>query len=145
MNGETLLLAAVFAPTLGSLLLPLLGRVVPGVRNGVALALVLVALGCSVALIPSVYAGKVVTVSVPLGQALGFTLQADGLAVFVAIVSSLVSAIIVLYSTSYISHYSYQNEYYFMVVLFLGAMMGLVFAGHLLLLYIFWEKVFWLI
>ena len=57
-------------------------------------------------------------------------LLADGLAVFMALVSSLISAIIVLYSMGYISHYDYQNEYYLMVVLFLGAMMGLVFSGE---------------
>ena len=46
---------------------------------------------------------------------------------------------VVIYSLSYIRHYPYQNEYYFMVVLFLGAMMGLVFSANLLLLYVFWE------
>jgi NADH:ubiquinone oxidoreductase subunit 5 (subunit L)/multisubunit Na+/H+ antiporter MnhA subunit len=56
-----------------------------------------------------------------------------------AIVSSLVSSIIVLYSWGYVSHYRYQNEYYTMVVLFLGAMMGLVFSANLILLYVFWE------
>ncbi len=66
-------------------------------------------------------------------------LHADGLAVFMAIVSSLVSSIIVLYSWGYVSHYKNQDEYYTMVVLFLGAMMGLVFAGNLILLYVFWE------
>jgi NADH-quinone oxidoreductase subunit L len=35
--------------------------------------------------------------------------------------------------------YSHLGEYYFLVVLFLGAMMGLVLSANLLLLYIFWE------
>jgi NADH:ubiquinone oxidoreductase subunit 5 (subunit L)/multisubunit Na+/H+ antiporter MnhA subunit len=61
------------------------------------------------------------------------------LAVFMAVVSSLVGAIIVLYSFGYISHYTNQNEYYLMVVLFLGAMMGIVFSANLILLYLFWE------
>jgi proton-translocating NADH-quinone oxidoreductase chain N len=56
-----------------------------------------------------------------------------------AIVVSFISALIVLYSFDYINHYKNQNEYYPMVVLFLGAMMGLVFSGNLILLYIFWE------
>ena len=66
-------------------------------------------------------------------------LQADGLAVFMAFVSALICAIIVLYSFGYISHYENQNEYYLMVVLFFGAMMGLVFSANLIFLYIFWE------
>jgi proton-translocating NADH-quinone oxidoreductase chain N len=73
--------------------------------------------------------------------ALGFNLvfTADPLAVFMAIVSSLVGAVIVLYSFDYISHYENQNEYYLMVVLFLGGMMGLVFSANLIILYVFWE------
>jgi NADH:ubiquinone oxidoreductase subunit 5 (subunit L)/multisubunit Na+/H+ antiporter MnhA subunit len=103
------------------------------------------ALLCSIGLLPVVWGGKTVTVSLtgfassqaPLG--IDFKLQADALAVFVAIVSSLVSAIILFYSTAYISHYGHQNEYYLMVVLFLGAMMGLVYSANLILLYVFWE------
>jgi NADH:ubiquinone oxidoreductase subunit 5 (subunit L)/multisubunit Na+/H+ antiporter MnhA subunit len=37
------------------------------------------------------------------------------------------------------SHYNNQNEYYLMVVLFLGSMMGIVFSSHLIFLYLFWE------
>jgi NADH:ubiquinone oxidoreductase subunit 5 (subunit L)/multisubunit Na+/H+ antiporter MnhA subunit len=35
--------------------------------------------------------------------------------------------------------YTHLGEYYFLVVLFLGAMMGLVLSANLLLIYIFWE------
>lgn len=56
-----------------------------------------------------------------------------------AILASFISAVIILYSFGYISHYKNQNEYYSMVVLFLGAMTGLVFSGNLILIYIFWE------
>jgi NADH:ubiquinone oxidoreductase subunit 5 (subunit L)/multisubunit Na+/H+ antiporter MnhA subunit len=56
-----------------------------------------------------------------------------------AVVSSFVSAIVVFYSFDYISHYDNQNEYYAMVALFLGSMMGLIFSGNLILLYTFWE------
>ncbi len=44
-----------------------------------------------------------------------------------------------LYSTAYIRPYGHQNEYYLMVVLFLGAMMGLVFSSNVIPLYVFWE------
>ena len=138
MNNEALLLAAVFVPTLGAFLLPALGRASLMTRNVVALAMVLVSLGCSIGLIGVASGSQGVTAS--LGAAgMSFSFHADGLAVFVAIVSSLVSAIILLYSIGYISHYPNQNEYYLMVVLFLGAMMGLVYASNLILLYVFWE------
>jgi proton-translocating NADH-quinone oxidoreductase chain N len=139
--NETLLVLAVFVPTLGAFALPLAARMSLRVRNGLAFLLVATSLVCSLALAPPVLAGKPVTLSrtILASAHLNFVLTADGLAVFMAIVSSLVSAIIVLYSTSYISHYAHQDEYYLMVVLFLGAMMGLVFAGNLILLYVFWE------
>jgi len=73
----------------------------------------------------------------PLG--FNFVLVADMLAVFMAIVSSLIGSIIVIYSFDYITHYGNRNEYYFMVVLFLGSMMGIVFSGNLIFLYTFWE------
>jgi len=75
--------------------------------------------------------------SLPFGFNLALT--ADSLAIFTAAVVSLISALIVLFSFDYISHYKHQDEYYPMVVLFLGAMMGLVFSANLILLYIFWE------
>ena len=84
-------------------------------------------------------AGEKVVYNLPLPMGLNFVLGADGLAVFMAVVSSLIGAIIVLFSIDYISHYDNQNEYYLMVVLFLGSMMGLVYSQSLIFLYLFWE------
>ena len=69
----------------------------------------------------------------------GTLFRADGLAILMSMVSSFVGSIIVFYSWGYISHYKNQNEYYLMVVLFLAAMMGLVFTTNLVFLFIFWE------
>ena len=68
-----------------------------------------------------------------------FILKADAFALFCALASSLVSAVIVLYSFEYIKPYKNQNEYYFIVILFLGSMMGIIFSANLIFLYIFWE------
>jgi NADH:ubiquinone oxidoreductase subunit 5 (subunit L)/multisubunit Na+/H+ antiporter MnhA subunit len=139
MVEDVLLLVAVFAPFGGALFLPLFGQISTHLRNYLAFAFVLASLGCSLALVPGALAGQVpsFTVSGPLGLSLGF--GADALAVFMAIVSSLVGAIIILFSFDYISHYENQNEYYLMAVLFLGSMMGLVFSTNLVFLFVFWE------
>jgi proton-translocating NADH-quinone oxidoreductase chain N len=140
MNDTALVLSAVLVPTLGSLLLPLLGRASEKLRNLGAALLVFVALACSAALIPTALAGG--TVTAPLFGDLvagGPVMRADALAVFVACVSSLVSFIIVIYSFDYISHYEHRDEYYLMVVMFLGSMMGLVYSGNLIPLFVFWE------
>ena len=128
-------LLAVLVPFAGSFLLPLIGRISEQLRNWAALIFVAVPLAGAVALIPVVMAGQTPSICCAGIQ----VFHADKLAVFMTLVSSLVGAIIVLYSFGYISHYEHRDEYYFMVVLFLGAMMGLIFSRHLLVLYAFWE------
>ena len=88
---------------------------------------------------PAVLSAKSIVINKQIGIGISCLFMADNLAVFMACVSSLISTIIILYSFGYISHYENQSEYYFMVVLFLGSMMGLVFSANLILLYIFWE------
>jgi NADH:ubiquinone oxidoreductase subunit 5 (subunit L)/multisubunit Na+/H+ antiporter MnhA subunit len=150
MTDTSLVLSAILVPLLGALLLPLVGHChKPKTRNALAALLVLAAVVANLALIPSVLiAGKPVVTHL-----LGMRLVADGLAVFVAASSSLLSLIIVIYSFDYIAlHFAHDvhqdgpersldhsNEYYMMVVLFLGSMMGLVYSGNLILLFVFWE------
>ena len=133
------LLACVFIPVIGSFFLPIIGKISEFTRNLLALLLVSASLVLSLLLAPAVLVGHVITISQTLPLGFNFILTADGLAVFMAIVSSLVGTIIVLYSFGYISHYENRNEYYLMVTLFLGSMMGLVYSGNLIFLYLFWE------
>ncbi len=137
--GPTYLLSAIFIPVLGSFLLPFIGRISEKFRNALAFLFVLASFAASALLLPGVLAGQTVRVGaeLPLGFGVGF--MADGLGVFMAMVSSFVAGIIVLYSFTYINHYENRNEYYLMVVLFIGAMMGLVYSTNLIFLYVFWE------
>jgi len=139
MKNELFIFCIVFIPILGALMLPLVGRFSKSLRNAFSFVFVLSALFFSCLLIPQALSGKSVIFvkSLPLG--FNFSLTADALAVFMACVSSLVSSIIIIFSFNYISHYENQDEYYSMVTLFLGAMMGLIFSSNLILLYIFWE------
>ncbi len=139
MSTESLLLNTVLLPLAGAFILPLAGKVSVRVRNLLALAIVTASFVFSLFLIPQALAGKVTTITREMVLGINLVFVADPLAVFMACVSSSITAVIVLYSFGYISHYENQNEYYFMVVLFFGAMMGLVFAGNLILLYVFWE------
>lgn len=135
MNEQMILALAVAVPFLGAFILPLIGRVSERARNAAALAMALAPLAAAALLAPGAAAGRAVTIAVQ-----GFTLlHADALAVFMAAVSSLLGAVIVLYSFGYIRRYPCRNEYYCMALLFLGSMSGLVFSRHLLVLYVFWE------
>ncbi len=139
INFEYILLSIVCVPVIGAFLLPVVGKISLRLRNWLALSFVAASLVCSLTLISPVLSGKIISLTKQFALGINFSLTADSLAVFMAIVSSLISTIIVLYSFGYISHYKNQNEYYCMVVLFLGAMMGLIFSGNLILLYVFWE------
>ncbi len=139
MSNELIILTIIFIPTLGSLFLPIIGKASKRLRDILSLVFVLSSFILSLSLIPLVLSGKTVLITRQFALGLNFTLLADSLAVFMACVSSLISAIIVLYSFGYISHYENQNEYYSLVTLFLGAMMGLIFSANLILMYVFWE------
>lgn len=139
MNYQLLLIAIVFVPIIGSAILPLIGKCSKASRNIAALVLTAAPFVLSLVLLPQALAGSAASFSYPMPYGINFSFSADLLAVFMALVSSSISAIIVFYSFSYIGHYENQNEYYFMVVLFLGSMMGLIYSENLIFLYIFWE------
>lgn len=139
MQYEYVLLSAIFVPLLGAFILPLAGRISRNFRNLLALGFILSSFIFSLVILPSVLSGAIPRINKELFLGFNFNFAADSLAVFMALISSSISAIILLYSLGYISHYENQNEYYSMVVLFLGLMMGLIFSANLILLYIFWE------
>jgi NADH:ubiquinone oxidoreductase subunit 5 (subunit L)/multisubunit Na+/H+ antiporter MnhA subunit len=133
------MLFIVFIPTLGAFLLPFLGALSERMRNAAAFLFVSASFIGSLLLWPRVFQGQEITFYRALPLGFDFSFAADGLAVFMALVSSSISAVIVLYSFGYIRHYENRNEYYLMVVLFLGSMMGLIFSQNLIFLYLFWE------
>jgi len=138
MNGLTPVLC-VLIPFLGSFLLPSIGKRSPKTRNAFALLFVAAAFAFSLAALPSVLGGEQPSVHVALPLGLSFGFVADALAVFMALASSFVAMIIVVYSFGYIKEYDNQNEYYMLVVLFIGAMMGIAYSTNLIMIYMFWE------
>ncbi|MCL2143903.1 MAG: NADH-quinone oxidoreductase subunit L [Endomicrobia bacterium] len=139
MPNEVLLILIVAVPVLFSSLLPIIGRFSVKARNISALALAFITFILGLLLAPSVFAGDIVSFYYDLPLGLNFILRADAFALFCALVSSLISAIIVFYSFEYIDSYKNQNEYYFIVLLFLGSMMGIIFSANLIFLFMFWE------
>lgn len=134
-----LLLIAIFAPLIGAVIIPLVGKLSERLRDIFALLLVMISFACSVAMLPAALANNPVHVEVWLPLGLSFGFMADNLAIFMAMVSSFIGGIIVFYSIAYIDHTRNKSEYYLMVTLFLGAMMGLVYSTNIIFMYIFWE------
>ena len=64
----------------------------------------------------------------------------DGISIYMAVIIATVSAVVVLYSVFYIKSDERPSERYYAIMLMLtAALMGTVFSGDLLTLFIFWE------
>ncbi|SMX32109.1 monovalent cation/H+ antiporter subunit A [Maliponia aquimaris] len=130
-------------------LLPFLGALVPGImiragRNATAsftavpTVLALVMLGT---LTPGVMEGTVYTWSMPwlpqLGLEAAFFL--DGLGLMFACMILGVGLLITLYARYYLSGEDPVGQFYTYLLLFQGAMLGIVISDNILLLLVFWE------
>ena len=136
---ESILLTAILVPVSGAFLLPVLGLYSSKIRNVFALALVSLSFIASALLLGAVLSGKIATIFIPAIFGMDLIFSADALGVFMALTSTLIGIIIIFYSWGYINHFSNQDEYYFLVVLFLGAMSGLAYSHNLIFIYLFWE------
>jgi NADH:ubiquinone oxidoreductase subunit 5 (subunit L)/multisubunit Na+/H+ antiporter MnhA subunit len=139
MNAELITLLTVFVPIIGSLTIPLAGLFGRSVRSAWAVLLGGATAALPLFLIPRALAGGETILRREFLLGLDFILVIDPLAVFMSIVSSFVGFLIIVYSLGYVRDDENQNEYYLMVVLFIGSMMGLVYSGSMIFLYLFWE------
>ncbi len=139
MKIETITLLTVLVPILGSLTIPVAGAISRAARSAWSVALGAVTVALPMTLIPYALGGGELVARHAFVLGLDFVLVIDPLSVFMSIVSSFVGFLIIVYSLGYVRHDENQNEYYLMVVLFIGSMMGLVFSGNLIFMYLFWE------
>ncbi|MGQ9800286.1 MAG: NADH-quinone oxidoreductase subunit 5 family protein [Candidatus Saccharicenans sp.] len=139
MKVEAITLLTIFIPILGSLLVPLAGAISPRVRSAWSVLLGAITAILPLTLIPQAMKGGELIWSRSLALGLDFVLVIDPLSIFMSIVSSFIGFLIIIYSLGYIHHEDHQNEYYLMVILFIGSMMGLVFSSSLVFMYLFWE------
>ena len=68
-----------------------------------------------------------------------FGFRADGLALVFALLVVVIGALVILYARYYLDAADPMARFYAFFMLFMGAMLGLVLAGNLLLLAVFWE------
>ncbi len=97
----------------------------------------------AVSLLLEAQGGRTIDSSIPWLSAYGFAVTAhvDSLAAFLAVIVNSLGFLIVVYSQGYMGHETGLPRYYSLVLLFIGAMTGLVLAGNFLQLYVFWEIV----
>ena len=137
-----LLPLAVAAPLVAAALTPFLGRFL-GRRvaavNGVVLLLIAIALGSEM---PAVLAGETLTWSRPWlsDGSLSFALRLDALALVFALVVTVVGVLVMAYSLRYFgSEDPSAVRITALLSLFAGAMLGVVLADDIILLFVAWE------
>ena len=93
------------------------------------------------ALTPEVLGGGIPQVSHPWIAQLGllFTLRLDGLAWMFALMVLGIGGLVVMYAHYYMGPTEKTRRFFCYLLLFMGAMLGMVLAGNLLLLVVFWE------
>lgn len=139
MNIETITLLIVFVPIIGAFTIPLASLISKSARSAWAVLIGGVTAFLPLLLLPTAFRGGETIFRKEFILGLDFILLIDPLSVFMSVVSSFVGFLIIIYSLGYVHHEENQNEYYLMVVLFIGAMMGLVYSANLVFIYLFWE------
>ena len=129
--------------------LPFLGAMLPGMMNaagrqacaGVTFTVTLLALIGLLTNLPAVLAGDVVTARVAWLPSLGLdvTLWLDGLGFFFAALILGIGLLIIAYARHYLAREDHMGEFFTYLLLFQGAMVGIVLSDNVLLLLIFWE------
>ncbi|MFT5346017.1 MAG: multicomponent K+:H+ antiporter subunit A [Dinoroseobacter sp.] len=131
------------------LALPFFGALLPGLMNaagrsataGVTFTVTLAAFIGLLTNLPSVMAGELVMARVDWMPSLGlnFTLMLDGLGFFFALLILGIGLLIIAYARHYLSREDNMGEFFTYLLLFQGAMVGIVLSDNILLLLIFWE------
>ncbi|MGB3243783.1 MAG: proton-conducting transporter membrane subunit, partial [Sulfitobacter sp.] len=129
--------------------LPFFGALLPGLMNsagrsataGVTFTVSLAAFIGLLTNLPTVLAGEVVMARVDWIPLLGlnFSLMLDGLGFFFALLILGIGLLIIAYARHYLSRDDNMGQFFTYLLLFQGAMVGIVLSDNVLLLLVFWE------
>ncbi|KNG94556.1 monovalent cation/H+ antiporter subunit A [Pseudaestuariivita atlantica] len=129
--------------------LPFLGALLPGVMNaagrsscaGVTFTVSLSAFVGLLTNLPAILRGEVVKARIAWMPELGLdaTFMLDGLGFFFAFLILGIGLLIIAYGRHYLSRDDNMGEFFTYLLLFQGAMVGIVLSDNILLLLVFWE------
>ncbi|MEP3053160.1 monovalent cation/H+ antiporter subunit A [Ascidiaceihabitans sp.] len=129
--------------------LPFLGALLPGLMNragraacaGVTFTVTLTAFIGLLTNLPQVLRGEMVMARVDWMPQLGLnmTLMLDGLGFFFALLILGIGLLIIAYARHYLSRDDNMGQFFTYLLLFQGAMVGIVLSDNILLLLVFWE------
>ncbi|CAM4264101.1 Na+/H+ antiporter subunit A [Lederbergia lenta] len=134
---------AIIAPLLLGLFIPLLHKKLPGLHTGwFVLILPAVLFIYFLRLIPKMNNQGAIQETLNWIPSLGinFTAYVDGLGLLFALLITGIGSLVVLYSIFYLSKEKENlGSFYVYLLMFMGAMLGVVLSDNLIVLYAFWE------
>ena len=131
-------------PLVSSLFVPLIARFSEKARNYYVLIISLVTTVLAFSLVPALFGTEeAVTASTSWMSSIGIDAGVfiDPLSVLFAVLVAFFGLIIAVYSQSYMKEENGLTRYYFLLLLFIGSMIGLVVSDNFLQMFIFWEMV----
>jgi NADH-quinone oxidoreductase subunit L len=135
-------------PLIASFFVPVIGKYSEKARNYFAIAIAAIVSVLALSLVPSIWSGE--------GQAITYTISwipslssspitagvyIDSLSVLFTCLVAFFALIIAIYSQGYMKGENGLTRYYYLLLLFIGSMIGLVLADNMLQMFIFWEMV----
>lgn len=126
---------------LGSALAPLIVHRARRAAGWLLASFPLATLAYFLSLTPAITRGEVLYAHLPWVPSLqlNLSLRLDGFSWLMAILISGIGVLIVIYAGGYMAGRPQMGRFFTFLLLFMGAMLGLVLADNLLLLFVFWE------
>src|SRR5665648_92959 len=136
-------------PLIASLFVPVIGKYSEKARNYFVMAITAVVAILAVSLVPGVWSGNgeaiISTVSWLPGingsSPITAGVSIDPLSVIFTCLVAFFALIIAVYSQGYMKGEEGLTRYYYLLLLFIGSMIGLVISDNMLQMFIFWEMV----
>lgn len=133
-----LVILMIVLPWLGALAVWTAGNKQPKLQH--TFAVFYSVLAAIVSLVLLFFATPDAVIRVSLGASFGdLTFIPDGLAVSLAAIAAVIGSLAVIFSVDYMHSEAQLGRYYFLVLFFIGAMIGLLLSGNLLFTFFFWE------
>ncbi|BGE82921.1 Na+/H+ antiporter subunit A [Staphylococcus petrasii] len=138
----SLLHIAVILPLIFALIIPILYRFSKKIHLGwFVLPIPVVLFIYFLSLISTTQSGNTVINTLNWMPHIGmnFDLYLDGLSILFSLLITGIGSLVVLYSIGYLSKSEQLGNFYCYLLLFMGAMLGVVLSDNLIILYLFWE------
>src|SRR5690625_3551557 len=137
------LLIVTISPFLLAILIPIIYRYTKRIHTGwFVLLLPLILFIYFISNLSDVSDGNTIHYSMLWVPSLGinFDVYLDGLSMLFALLITGIGTLVILYSIYYLSKNSEKlNQFYVYMLMFMGAMLGVVMTDNLIVLYVFWE------